>query len=190
MQRAESPDIGCLTRACAGDQEAQSIVIRWVYPVVARTVRANLPRRLPAEDVEQDVLIKVLTSLSDYRGDGPLEHWAARLAIFTCIDVLRKERRRKEVRLGDLSVTEMLAVAALAQESARIDQAMAADLVDRLLDTLSAEDQLIVRLIDLQGHSIRETAELTGRSVVATKVRAFRARRQLRSALRRWGVEQ
>ncbi len=188
MRPDEPPDEACLDRARSGDREARSLVIHWVFPVVSRTVRANLPRRLSAEDVEQDVLIKVLTSLGDYRGEAPLQHWAAKLAVFTCIDVLRKERRRKEVRLGDLTVTELLALSSLAQESAQISRTIAVDLVDRLLDTLSAEDQLLLRLIDLQGHSLREAAELTERSVVATKVRIFRARRQLRSVLSRWGV--
>ncbi|OYW11085.1 MAG: hypothetical protein B7Z55_19860, partial [Planctomycetales bacterium 12-60-4] len=62
MHSGSPLDNGCLERACAGDRGAQAIVVQQVYPVVARTVRANLPRRLSAEDVEQEVLIKVLTS--------------------------------------------------------------------------------------------------------------------------------
>jgi RNA polymerase sigma-70 factor (ECF subfamily) len=55
----------------------------------------------------------------------------------------------------------------------------------KLLDTLSAEDRLILSLLHLEGKPLEEIARLTGLNRVVVKVRAFRARKRLHAALRR-----
>ena len=61
------------------------------------------------------------------------------------------------------------------------DDAMAAhELVGKLLAQLKPEDQLVIRLLDLEQKTIAEICELTGWNGSLVKVRAFRARRKLR----------
>jgi RNA polymerase sigma-70 factor (ECF subfamily) len=60
---------------------------------------------------------------------------------------------------------------------------VAADLAERLLETLSPEDRLALTMIDGEGASVNEVAEVTGWSESKVKVRAFRARKKAREAL-------
>ena len=59
----------------------------------------------------------------------------------------------------------------------------AGELVGKLMQTLNAEDQLVIRLLDLEERSVAEIAAQTGWSQTLVKVRAFRARRKLRKQL-------
>jgi RNA polymerase sigma-70 factor (ECF subfamily) len=59
----------------------------------------------------------------------------------------------------------------------------AGELVGRLMQTLCPEDQLVIRLLDLEERSVAEIAAQTGWSQTLVKVRAFRARRKLRKQL-------
>ena len=58
------------------------------------------------------------------------------------------------------------------------------------LARLSPENRMVVTLVHLEGYSIREAAELLGWSMVNVKVRAHRARRQLRDILEQLGRNQ
>jgi RNA polymerase sigma-70 factor (ECF subfamily) len=59
----------------------------------------------------------------------------------------------------------------------------AAELVDRLLESLPARDALLLRLLDMEARSVAEVQQMTGWNQVLIKVRAFRARRRLRRIL-------
>ena len=65
----------------------------------------------------------------------------------------------------------------------------AAELLDRALGELSAEERMIIELLYLEGLSGREAADLLGWSLANVKVRAFRSRRKLRKLLTGWREE-
>jgi RNA polymerase sigma-70 factor, ECF subfamily len=64
--------------------------------------------------------------------------------------------------------------------------AVARDLAGKLLSRLSAEDRLVLTLLDVEGLSVSEIAELTGWTTSKVKVRAHRARASLRRVLERF----
>jgi len=59
------------------------------------------------------------------------------------------------------------------------DALAAHELVHQLLEALKPDDQLVIRLLDLEQKTIAEIADLTGWNQSLIKVRAFRARRKL-----------
>ena len=61
----------------------------------------------------------------------------------------------------------------------------ARDLIDRVLDQLSPSARLVITLLELEDRSLKEIAVLTGWSIAAIKVRAFRARAEMRSCLKK-----
>jgi RNA polymerase sigma-70 factor, ECF subfamily len=64
-----------------------------------------------------------------------------------------------------------------------VRQRDATNLLQRALAQLSPENRMVVDLVHLEGHSVREASELLGWTVVNVKVRAHRARQQLRKIL-------
>jgi RNA polymerase sigma-70 factor (ECF subfamily) len=167
------------------DEAAARRLMAALYPMVISIVRARLPRRLAEEDLAQEIFVRFFEKLGSYDQRAPLAHWTARLVVNVCIDHLRAERRRPELRWADLTEHEAEALeatlAAKGQEAA--DATAASDLVERLLETLSPEDRLVVQMLDLEGRTSVEVEKLTGWSSVAVRVRAFRARRKLREEL-------
>jgi len=174
----------CLARARQGDEKAVLEIFHYMYPHVTKLVQANLPARESAEDLIQQVCVKVTTHLHQFSGKVPLLHWVSRIAVNTCLNQIRHEKRRPEVRLADLSEDEAAVVENLATSSAELsasDQVASRELVNKLLDTLKPKDRLLLRLMYLEGRNLEEIAQLTGWSKALIKVRAFRARAQLRT---------
>ena len=167
-----------------GDEAAARRLIAALYPQVIAIIRGRLPRRVAEEDLAQEVFARLFERLRDYDGRAPLAHWVSRLTVNLCIDHLRAERRRPELRWADLTETEADALtASLADPGPALPDALAArELAGKLLDTLGPEDRLVVTLLDLEGRSVAEARALTGWNEVAIRVRAFRARQKLRKA--------
>jgi RNA polymerase sigma-70 factor (ECF subfamily) len=187
-QAMVAPQFEDIALAVAGDELAAQRLIEALYPLVARIVRAYVPRNEPQTEWEQEVFLRFFARLPQYRAQAPLEHWVSRLAVNVCLDALRAcRRRRRELRWADLSSGEIDMVLAAAQSSdaSHVAATAARELADKLLDTLSADDRIIVQMIDLEERSVAEVAGLTGRTQTGVKVRVFRARRKLRQAYER-----
>jgi RNA polymerase sigma factor (sigma-70 family) len=173
----------CLRRANQGDEAAARELFHYMYPQIAKLVHAHLPPREQAEDLVQKVCIKVMTHLHQFSGKVPFLHWVSRIAVNTCLNQIRHEKHRPEVRFGDLGEEEAGVVEHLATmpgEMTASEQFAARDLVDRLLQGLRPDDRLLMRLMYLEGHGVAEISGLTGWSNASIKVRAFRARAVLR----------
>jgi RNA polymerase sigma-70 factor (ECF subfamily) len=174
--------VGCLDRVRARDQAAAKFLVEHLYPLVIRIVRAHLPRRVPEEDLAQDIFLKMFSRLEQYQGNVPFTHWVSRIAVTTCIDQLRAQKRRPELRWADLSETEAEVldnVLTDSRDEGPNDSLATRELVGKLLDQLKPEDRTVIQMLDLEQKSIAEISALTGWGQSMIKVRAFRARRKL-----------
>jgi RNA polymerase sigma-70 factor (ECF subfamily) len=183
----ERPDVRtCVELVRQGDEDAARTLLDHLYPLVLKLVRSHLPRRSSEEDLVQTVFMKIFSKLDQFSGTVPLEHWASRIAINTCLNQIEKERVRPELRMADLSEAEEQVVQALAHSEDELppSQSLASrELLSRLLETLSPQDRLIISLLHLEGKTVREVKEITGMNETLVKVRAFRARQKLKKRL-------
>lgn len=173
---------GCLARVRASEQLAARELVEHLHPMVIRIVRARLPRRVAEEDLTQEIFLKMFTRIAQYQGNVPFPHWVSRIAVTTCIDHLRAQKRRPEFRWADLSENEadvLDAVLTSENEVGAGDALAAHELVHKLLDQLKPEDRMVLQLLDLEQKTLAEVSELTGWNITLIKVRAFRARRKL-----------
>ena len=173
----------CLERVRQRDQIAARELVEHLYPLVIRIVRSHLPRRVAEEDLAQEIFLKMFTRLDQYKGAVAFTHWVSRIAVTTCIDQLRAQKRRPEFRWADLSEQEAEVLdSVLTSESdvAANDALAARELVAKLLGQLKPEDRLVLQLLDLEQRSVAEISEITGWNQSLVKVRAFRARGKLK----------
>ncbi|HEY4246392.1 MAG TPA: sigma-70 family RNA polymerase sigma factor [Lacunisphaera sp.] len=174
--------VACLERVRQRDQVASRQLVEHLYPLVIRIVRSHLPRRVAEEDLAQDIFLKMFTRLSQYQGNVPFPHWVSRIAVTTCIDQLRAQKRRPEFRWADLSENEAEVldnVLTDERDTTPGDALAARELVYKLLDQLKPEDRMVIQLLDLEQKTIAEISTQTGWNQTLVKVRAFRARRKL-----------
>lgn len=173
---------GCLERVRQRDQAASRQLVEHLYPLVIRIVRSHLPRRVAEEDLAQDIFLKMFTRLAQYQGNVPFPHWVSRIAVTTCIDQLRAQKRRPEFRWADLSENEAEVLSNVMTDERDVapgDALAARELVHKLLGQLKPDDRLVIQLLDLEQKTIAEISGLTGWNQTLVKVRAFRARRKL-----------
>jgi RNA polymerase sigma-70 factor (ECF subfamily) len=168
------------------EEQAARDLMGQLYPLVLKIVRAHLPRRSTEEDLCQMTFIKIFNNIDQYSGKVPFEHWASRIAVNTCLNQLKAEKVRPELRLADLSETECRVIENLSASKEELEDSNAAkDLVHHLLEQLAPQDRLVIRLLHLEERSIEEIKALTGWSTPLVKVRAFRARQKLKSLYNR-----
>jgi RNA polymerase sigma-70 factor (ECF subfamily) len=184
MERTEAELIAAVL---TGDAASFEPLVQKYSPRVFATARRYARRESEVEDIAQEVWLKAFNKLKGFRGEAPFEHWLMRLTVRTCYDFLRGHQRNRESAFSDLTepennwlerfVTQPEAVSENA-EAARL-------LIARVLERLSPPARLIITLLEIEDRSVKEIAALTGWSVPLVKVRAFRARAEMRKILAR-----
>ena len=177
----------CVERVRQRDEDAARRLLEHLYPLVLKLVRAHLPKRTAEEDLVQMVFAKVFAKIDQFNGAVPLEHWVSRIAINTCINQIKAEQVRPELRWADLGHEERFVVEALAATENELDatDAFAArEMVDKLLARLEPVERVLVTLLHLEGRSGKEVARMMGWSHLRVRVRAFRARQKLKQHFR------
>ena len=174
-RRAQEADDSALVKRCLeGDRQACRDLFRREYPRVNATLYRVLGAARESEDLVQEAFLEVFRSLASWRGEARLSTWIDRIALRVAIHWLRS-RRMKTVQLEVVPEPET-------GEAPPDRRAQAREGVRRLyraLGELTAETRLAVTLHLVDGRSVAEIAALTGSSRVATKVRIWRARREL-----------
>jgi RNA polymerase sigma-70 factor (ECF subfamily) len=181
------PDQHWIALALEGDPEAFGPLIHRYSPRVFATARRYARRDSEVEDIVQEVWSKAWQKLASYRGDAPFEHWLMRLAIHTCYDFLRQHQRNREHTFTELTQPEedWLSRHVADPGSAPEDSDAARQLIDRALNMLSPPARLVLTLLEIEDRPVKEISALTGWSVPLVKVRAFRARAELKKCLQR-----
>lgn len=183
----ESTEAELIAAAVNGDPASFEPLIQEYSPRVFATARRYARLEREVEDIVQEVWIKAFQKLATFRGDAPFEHWLMRMTVRTCYDHLRLHQRNRESAFSEISDEEdnWLERFAAAPESASDDAAAAKQLIQRILEQLSPPARLVITLLEIEERSVKEIAELTGWSAPLVKVRAFRARAEMRKILAR-----
>lgn len=172
-----------VARALRQDEDAARELVRALYPLVAKLVRAHRPARSAEEDLCQMIFIRIMQKLSQFSGKVPLEHWVSRIAINTCINQIKAEKARPELREADLSEEQAAVVRNMAttdEELAPGHNIAARELVEHLMKALKPAERLVIDLLYLQQRSVTEIQKIAGWSSALVKVRAFRARQKMK----------
>lgn len=172
---------GCLNRVRSNDQHAAKELVEYLHSLVVKIVKSRKPWRMADEDLMQEVYLKMFTKLNQYKGDVPFRHWVSRIAVNTCIDNLKYNKRRPEFRMADMSEEEAEHVESIIhnQTAYANDTVARNELVYTLLDKLNAEDKMVLTMLDIEQKTVVEIAKITGWTKSKVKVRACRARKKL-----------
>ncbi|MEP6921813.1 MAG: sigma-70 family RNA polymerase sigma factor [bacterium] len=172
-----------------GDEPAFEEIMRRYSPRVFRFARRFFRQRSLVEEAAQEVFLKAFTELGSFEGRGSMAGWLTRITTNTCLNMLRSSKRRPELTASDLTeddtvwLESQMGHAAAERHQASEHSVVAADLAERVLQTLSPEDQLVLTQMDGADASVKDIVKMTGWSESKVKVQAFRARRRMREAV-------
>ena len=186
----EVTDSELIERVLRGETSSFEGLVQKYQSRIFATVRRYSRRESDVEDIVQEIFLKAYRKLPTFRGEAPFEHWLMRTAVRTCYDYLRMQRRNREQDLSDICEEEHEFLEKVAVEVPMDPQRAEAarELVEKLMRQLSPAARLVITLLEIEDRSVKEISVLTGWSVPLVKVRAFRARAELKKLVRKLTV--
>ena len=190
----ETPDVELVRLAKSGDLDAfEALTNRYEQRVYGLAMRM-LRQEQDAEDVTQQTFLSVLEHLESFRGEASFSTWVLRIASHAALKSIRKrkglntvsleEATEKSDELDSIPHPEFIADWRQSPEHL-VEQNEVRRLLDDALTRLDEKHRLVFLLRDVEGLSVRETAEALDLSEGNVKVRLLRARLQLREDLTR-----
>lgn len=178
-------DFELISRAREGDEAAYSQIVQAYRKRILGTIARLIGRPEDVEDVGQEVFLRLYFSMDQLRTPEVFEPWLYRLTVNAAYDYLRRQRRRREARMADLSEQQvMLADAAAGSRRQETEQRhkRVRELVGSLLGAISQQDRILLSLKEIEGLSLKELAKIYRVNENALKVRLFRARQRVLKA--------
>jgi RNA polymerase sigma-70 factor, ECF subfamily len=172
-------------QAQAGDDAAFNRIVTAYRKRILGTIARLIGRPEDVEDVAQEVFLRLFFSLDQLRAPEVFEPWLYRLTVNASYDYLRRQRRRNESRMADLSEQQVMMADALAggkQDTEEQRKGECRELVEELLDSVSTEDRILLTLKEVEGLSLKELEKIYSVNENALKVRLFRARQRVLKA--------
>lgn len=175
MENAD--DISLCKLILAGNDEAFARLVERYSGFVFHTVVRITDRYEVAEELTQDVFLKVYKGLHRYKGDCRFSTWLYRIAYNTAISEARKRTNETttidETRLADLSEEEVDEALDRTDNSDRLEE------LERAIARLNPDEKAIIDLFYIENRSIEEVAGLTGLTEANVKVKLHRSRKKL-----------
>ena len=178
-------DFEQIQKAQSGDDAAFNRVVAAYRKRILGTIARLIGRPEDVEDVGQEVFLRLFFSLDQLRTPEVFEPWLYRLTVNASYDYLRRQRRRNESRMSDLSEQQVMMADAVAggKQTAELQRrSQVKETVHELLDSVSDEDRVLLTLKEVEGLSLKELEMIYRVSENALKVRLFRARQRVLKA--------
>jgi RNA polymerase sigma-70 factor (ECF subfamily) len=176
---AENSDLELLALTAAGDQQAFAKLVRSHQGRVFNLAWRFSRNRQDAEDLAQEVFLKVWKHARTFKGQAAFSTWLYRLAVNTCLNYRQKKKIATEPLplLGDFAAeTDPAGAEILARERE--------NLLDKALNALPARQKMAIILANFEGKSYEEIATIMEVSISAVETLLFRARQNLGKILR------
>ncbi len=174
MGMADFDDIYYIRQVRNGNVNAFVHIVRRYQRMVFTVVNKIISRPVDAEDITQEVFIKVFQSLDKFKEESEFATWLYRVAYNTTISELRK---RKHVFTAIEDHFDNLPDESI---SSQVDELTLEDrlrYLDIVLNKLPSEDALLITMFYLNNSSISQISEITGNSVANVKVKLHRIRK-------------
>jgi RNA polymerase sigma factor, sigma-70 family len=170
--RAEPPtDADLLHAHVTGDPDAFGELVRRHRDRLWAVALRTLGDREEAADALQEALISAYRAADRFRGDSAITTWLHRIVVNACLDRVRRRQARPAIALADLPPNREPVAAVPDQDTAR--EVWAA------LAQLPAEQRVPLVLLEIQGYSVAEIAEMLGVAEGTVKSRCARGRARL-----------
>lgn len=174
-------DFELVQRARSGDDAAFNTIVSTYRKRILGTISRLIGRPEDVEDVGQEVFLRLYYSLDQLRSPEVFEPWLYRLTVNASYDYLRRQRRRPESRMADLSEQQVASADANSSTVQRAEdnrRGEVRELVNAVLSHVSADDRTLLLLKEVEGLSIKQLEEIYKVKENALKVRLYRARQR------------
>ena len=176
------PDFGVLRKAQRGDERAFNLIVRAYETPVYNYVLRLVGDRALAEDLTQEVFLRVYQGLPKFSLRCRFTTWLFQVTKNRVLDELRASERRPRsvVTIDDIPPLEVL--------DAPVERVEAMDAVWRSVNDLNVDLKMALLLRDVVGLSYTEIADSLEITLATVKWRIYKAREEVQLALAREGI--
>ncbi len=164
-----------------GDIKVFSFLVDKYQNLIFNVVKRILPDQMDAEDVCQEVFVKIYKGIGTFKNKSKLSTWIAKIAYFTALNYVKKNK--KSDTHEDLEGTMMIK-----EDTAEPDELLVkkntAEYLNKLIASLPEQYRLILTLYHLEEFSIQEIHDTTGIAKGTIKNYLFRARKMLKDKIK------
>jgi RNA polymerase sigma-70 factor (ECF subfamily) len=178
----QQPDLGVLRKAQRGDERAFTLIVRTYETPVYNYVLRLVSDRVLAEDLTQEVFLRVYQGLPKFSLRSKFTTWLFQVTKNRVLDELRAVERRPRlvVALEDIPPLEVV--------DAPMERVEAVDAVWRSVRDLNVDLKMALLLRDIVGLSYTEIADSLEITLATVKWRIYKAREEVQLALAREGI--
>jgi RNA polymerase sigma-70 factor, ECF subfamily len=166
--------------ALDGDKNAFGEIVNRYRRMVARTVKSMLGDSVFAEDIGQEVFIKLYYSLPEFRGEAKLSTYIQRIAVNLTLNEI-KRRKRFFSMFSQRGNNEMYEFEVA--DNDHEERREASEIVNKALQAMDPKFRIVITMRMLQGYSTKETAEILELPIGTVLSRLSRAQEQLKNIL-------
>jgi RNA polymerase sigma-70 factor (ECF subfamily) len=185
----EADEKKLVSKSKQGDKAAFEELVRQFSKYVYTTAFFILRDAHEAEDVSQEVFVKVYLSIKGFRGLSSFKTWIRKLTVNTCIDKLRLRSKTKDRKVSLDKITEEYEVV-FAKFSHNLEKSFfnkeTVKEVLKIIVNLDENYRIPLILRDLQDYSYREISELTLKPIGTVKTNIHRARKMVKEKIKNY----
>jgi RNA polymerase sigma-70 factor (ECF subfamily) len=176
-QMTISNDQIIINQILEGDSHAFTKLVDSYKDLVFTLALRMLKNRDEAEEVSQDTFIKVFKSLTKFKGDSKFSTWIYKVAYNTCLDRLKKNKRKQsEVAIDEFTEHHIKTIDNALDKMEQDERNKA---IKNCLELLPHEDSFLLTLYYFEDQSLDEISKITGLTANNVKVKLFRSRKKL-----------
>ena len=166
-----------INKVLAGDTQAYTFLVNRYKDMVFTLALKMLRDREEAEEVAQDVFVKVYEKLSKFKGEAKFSTWLYKVVYNTCLDRIKKIRRGVlVVAMEDITERQIKTVDNALDE---MEQKERDDAIQECMSLLTPDESALLTLFYFEELSFKEISKITGISTNNLKVKLFRSRKKL-----------
>lgn len=177
----DESDLDFVRRAQRGDETAFESLVQRHYRQIYRWALARTGDPDDADDVTQDVLVRLHRRLASFDARARFTTWLYQVTRRAAADLFRRRARRE--RLTRKLEHETALHEGREEAADRADEKQAIDLVKVFLGELSHMQREVFDLVDLQGFKPSEVSRMLGLEPVTIRSHLFRARKAIRKKI-------
>ncbi|MBT8183972.1 MAG: sigma-70 family RNA polymerase sigma factor [Gramella sp.] len=180
---SHNPDQQSIDSVLSGDTRAFGVLVERYKHMVFTLALKIVGNREEAEEVAQDVFLKVFSALDTYKGEAKFSTWLYKIAYYRSLDYLKKNKR--QLRTSAIDISEEYDISALEGTLDQLEAAERRQMIKEALEVLAPDDSLIITLYYFEELSLKEIGQVMNLKPNNVKVRLFRSRSRLAEVLRK-----
>lgn len=181
-------DFELLAKFKKGDQHAFELLVRKYKMIVYNTIYSIIGDAQEADDIAQEVFLKVYTKAGSFKGKSSFSTWLYRITVNRCVDELRKKNKKiisYETEFNEEEKLKLKDVLASREKdgSEELRQKELQDIIQKAMNSLPEKYRIILTLKEMEGLSYIEISKIMKISLAKVKIWLFRARQKLKEKL-------